>query len=170
MDIRTFWEALVKESAKWSGDYRHTGGKVKALTPWDVLDTYGGGKGGKGAAGKTATDVSYEDVVTSPLAAKSLLNRALTDALGRSATPAEVDQFTKTLNAKQKASPRKTVTTTTQDASGGRTSHSTTSGGFSDTEAAQMALDDAQQNPEYGPFQAVGTYFPAFMQALKSPV
>lgn len=169
-----WWQQVIDYTAKFTA-------VGKRLTPWQVVElmaaTGASGSGGSGGSGggdgaftgrRTATSTSVD--LTDPATAKALVNRTLSQILGRNANDDEVAAFRSAINSAEQASP--TVTnTTTEYADGVATSQSsTTSGGLTDAGRQQMVMDDAMQKPEYGAYQAASTYFNAMTQAIQSPV
>ena len=166
---RTAFEAAIG----WSGDFNAANGllgpkRVSAyditryvkMVPPEVRTTGGPGGGGGG----TSRSVSYD--ISNPQTAKAIINQALSNQIGRKATDDEVAAFTKALNAQEKANP--TIMKTTFDGSG--SSESTQSGGFDMNSKQQFAVDEAQDDPAYSPYQKATTYFDAFVKAIQSPV
>lgn len=94
------WEQALDESIMIAD-------KAKA----QAAASYGGGGGGGGGATTTYKQIQYNQ--TSVAQARSLLIGVLTEALGRYPTDEEVQEFLDIVNKREKKSPSKTVTTTT---------------------------------------------------------
>lgn len=155
------WMNSVNESVKYFG-------AGKQVSPWDVLDI---NAGSNADALKKRGQVNKDGSITSTNSSINLSDRAsvealssqvLQQALGRDPTQAEINTYYNTIRGQEKAHP--TVTTSTTSASG-QTS-STTSGGFTQTDAAQMLQDRLKNDPEHAKYQAGTTYFQAAMGAL----
>jgi hypothetical protein len=140
----------------------------KKVTPWGLMKLYASGGDAAGRAqSKTTTNVHYS--VTDALTAEQLAHAALSERLGRNATPEEVSQFKAALNAAEKKSP--TVTTTTTDAQGNTTS--TTKEGMSSATAINAFTSDwaMEHNPaEAAAYQTAGQLMPWFFEALGAGV
>lgn len=167
-ELESIWQALAIRSAKM-----YSRG-VKA-TPWELLERYGTDPlGNKKALGPvTTTSISKNVNLSSPRDANTLVDAALSDRLGRSATKAEKKAFLAALNKAEKKEPTTTKTTTTTTGSGtenvSSTSNTESSGGVNATSFAQeYAL--GHNKDEAGQYQALATYMPAFFQALGAPV
>lgn len=187
---KTFWNALVDNAQS-----QQANGNTY-MSPWDVLNSLtfgqnsagynaldpslikaangnmsgykttrsrrGGGGGGGGPFSQTQTSVNLTDATT----AHGLADQALSQFLGRAATPAETENFKKLLNTDESKHP--TTTTTTGVSSGSSsTSSSKTTGG---TSSSQDAIDFAKSRPDYAEYQYATTFGDAFNQALGSPV
>lgn len=76
----------------------------------------GGGESGDGGGTSTTTSTSIS--LTSRAGAWQVLISALTNELGREPTDAEISRFSKSLNAKERADPSVSTSTTTYDAEG----------------------------------------------------
>lgn len=101
---RSYWGALVTASIN------------KGVTPWDISKQQGGkgpgpsgtdpkGSGPSGGSGAYTGPTSRVDL-TNEFDAEALLNDALGNYLGRSATPKELANFKKLLNKTEAANPR----------------------------------------------------------------
>ena len=159
------WAGLVTMSSKYT-DARNQG-----VSPWDVLAMYAPTNPKRGArVDGSYTTTSSEVNLTDPETAKAIINRALTDTLGREATPSESKLFRTALAAKEKDNPN--TRTTTQTIKGGLVtgSTSTAGGGVSADAMQQMAQDQGKGSSEYGAHQAATTYYNAMVQALGSTV
>jgi hypothetical protein len=112
----------------------------------------------------TSTSTSVYDLA--PEDAKAMLESTLQQTLGRAPSEAEVSDFMNAVNTAAKANPNVTKATETTDASGNTVEHSSSTPGFDQTAAEQMAVDRSMRMPDYASFQAVSTYFPALMSLL----
>lgn len=138
---------------KWDGD-------LNSL----AADHFSGGSSLAGTHTSTSTDrdiMSAED-------ARGLVRGLLQQELGRDPTQAEYEDFVSALQAAQRQNPVTTKTTTTTDENGlVVNSNSTKSGGI---DAQNFLTNKIQETPGWGEWQAIGTYAPAMMAALDSPV
>ena len=170
------WQEVVEEGANFTA-------AGKKADPWQVArilagtDNDPGNPGGgrtragreRGFTGARSTTSQAVDL-TDPETARALVRNVLTQQYGRDATSEEVQSFTSTLNAAERANPLNT-TTTTQFVDGEATGQSsTTSGGLTAAAKQQTVTDQAQALPEYGAYQAASFYFPLLSQALSAPV
>lgn len=140
------------------------------------------GAGGAGGTGspyanqtRTETNTSKSVDIWSPMDAKGLARATLQRELGRDPTQAEFEDFVAALQAKQRANPAvtRTTNTTKYDKYGSpvnTNSSSTTTGGLTAQGIDEFATEQAQANPGWAEWQAVGTYFPAVMQMLGAGV
>jgi hypothetical protein len=103
--------------------------------------------------------------------ARGLARATLRRELDRDPTEAEFEDFVSSLQAFTKDNPRTAVTRTTTDADGKVISEKTTNrGGVSEAGVSEFLQDKAEEQPGYAEWQAMGTFFPALMQALGSAV
>lgn len=134
------------------------------LNPIDLLPTVLGqaaqdraaSAGGGGGGG---TSRSTQIRLTDPQGARALIDQALTQYLGRTATAKEQKAFLKALNVQEARNP--TVTTVSR---GGGGTTAVTTGGFNPSTFAQEYAQGMEGSAE---FQAATTYLDAFIQALK---
>lgn len=110
------------------------------------------GGGSSTTTQRTVTKLSASD-------AKTVVNNAYQQALGRDATADELATLAIDLNKQAAANPSVSTTTT-----GGGSSSTNTTTGFN---SAQAALDAAKLNPEYEVYQQATTYFDAMQSALR---
>jgi hypothetical protein len=122
----------------------------------------------QGDVARTTTSTSKQFAVTDRASARSILNRATSDLLGRAATGAEERAFFTALHAEEEDDPTVTTTTSTTDPDGN--TDSTTRTDFSDVDPQEEAFDYAQADPGYGAYQAAATYFPLLMDAVSAVV
>lgn len=175
------WQEVVQEGANFTA-------AGKKADPWAVARILAGTDndpgnpgGGRTRAGRergftgsrTATSTNSQVDLTDPETAKALVNSTLSKFLGRNASDEEINAFTATLNAAERANPAQAVTTTTDTfddgVQTGSTSSTTTSGGLSAAGKAQTVEDSAMALPDYGAYQAATTYMNAFMNAIQAP-
>lgn len=130
--------------------------------PGRTSSSSGGGGGGGGPSTTTVRTVN----ITSPDAAKRLVNQAMTSYLGREATKDELDAFTRALNVKEEANP--TIQTITSTPSGSvMQQDQRVEGGF---DQAQFTADYAQSRPDYAEYRAATDLMGAFMSIIDGPV
>lgn len=152
---------LSAEGIKWNG-------KLSSLNLNAIFNLANQSKDSL-AGTRTATSVSRDFL--NPEDAKSLVRGTLQQELGRDPTQSEFQDFLAAIHQAEAANPNKTTTTTTTDATGRIVSqNSTTQQGINSAGLGEMALEKAQQQPGWAEWQAMGTYFPALMQALGSAV
>lgn len=116
---------------------------------------------------RTEKFTSYSRDIFSASQARGLIREVLQKELGRDPTEEEFQDFKDALQTEQQQNPTRTVQSTVYR-DGDPVSQSTTSTGGIDP--AQFALEQAQANPSWAEWQAVGTYFPAAMNALGAGV
>lgn len=160
-DIAKTWADYVQQSAN-----NFSAGV--SVSPMDLIDkdvkTKGVGASQAGTKTTTTRDVS----LTSAPDADAIFNSAAKSLLGRAPTQAEYAQFQASLNEAERNSPVVATTTSTTDDEGNVVSQSrTSSGGIGSGGAQMMAQKQAQQNPEYGAYQAATTYWDAAMQMIQ---
>jgi len=160
-DLADTWANYVQQSANY-----YSAGAT--LTPDDILNkdvaTHGAGASLAGTRTSKTTDIQ----LTSQADSNAIFNSAAKALLGRAPTQAEYARFQSTLNAQERANPVNATTTSTTDAEGNVVSQSrTSSGGIGAGGAQLLAQQAAQQNPEYGAYQAATTYWNAAMQAIQ---
>lgn len=116
-----------------------------------------------------------------PIDARGLVRETLQQQLGRDPTQAEYEDFLAALNAAERANPAIKKTTVVDrfeiDPQTGepyvedRTSRSRmVSSPMTETGFRQLLYEKAQQHPDWAEWQAVGTYFPALLEALGATV
>jgi hypothetical protein len=113
---------------------------------------------------KTTTQRSVSEITEGE--AWSSLQQTLSAMLGRDPSDEEVRQFTYKMNGLAAQNPAISKTITKYKDGEAVSSSTHTSGGFSAGDVAQSAYEKAQDNPEYGEYQAATTYFNAAMSAL----
>ena len=121
----------------------------------------GGGSGSGGAFSNVNRVISLTDEGT----ARQVLNRALTQYLGREASDMENKMFLKALNVQEKQNPTTTTTKGYTDGSRNTTQSQTVEGGFSRDD---FATRFARSQEGYAEYQAATTYLDAFINALES--
>jgi len=167
-DLEKIWAAYVSKAANY---HKASDGK-NIMTPLDIMemeaDPANGFTSGRDKDGnKTQTSTQTNFRLFSEGEAKGLMRSTLRDAIGRDPSKAEVAEFMDTLNAAARARPSVSKSVVTQDKDGNTTTRNEdVSTGFTNDDAAGLALDRAEDHPEYGAFQASTTYMDALMSAL----
>lgn len=156
-DFFKAWSSYATQAASYNA-------AGKMLSPWDVLSMDGQGRQNNQPTTTTTTDTSYN--ISNYQDTHALFMQAAQSLLGRAPTVAETKAFQSQLNAYQRANPTKTTRTTTTDAQGNSTSTTSSSGGTTAAGMQDLAQQQAQQNPEYGSYQAATTYFNALLGAI----
>lgn len=164
--LLSVWGALVDRAAMTYGMSEG----ARKVTPWDVLDMY------KSEAQANGTFTNYqggtESVVRRSVAeitegqAWDSLRTTVSQMLGRDPSDQELRDYTYRMNqlAAQNPEISKTIA---KYKNGEVVSESTsTTGGFTGSDMAQEAYEDAQSNPEYAEYQSATTYFNATLSAL----
>lgn len=133
-----------------------------------------------GAAAKRAPELDLSGKFTStsrsvdiysPDDARGLIRATLRRELDRDPTEQEFEEFVSTLQSAQRSHPAVTTTTQTTDKQGRVTNtNSVTRGGLGASGIQEIAQREAESNPGWAEWQAVGTYFPAILDALGSAV
>ena len=146
---KTYWENLVKLTSSYTAA---TGDKT--LSPWDmgakVVAQSQGSRGSGGAGGGPSVSFYETEQVnlSNPSTARSVMDSAIGQYLGRSPNKKEYNNFLATLNGFEEDSP--TVTKGVTRNSGGSTSTSTTEqstkGGVDTT---QVAKEFAMRDEDY---------------------
>lgn len=165
MQLETAWENMVDLAAR----YQEVG---KDVSPWDVIDLYGGTNilTGKPTKPTVSTVVQRQATLSDPEEAQRVLNDALSNQLGRRATPQEMDDFTAALNSAQRANPVVNTQTTSTDAKGNTVIDSTATGGVDIAGFTDKYGRTGDHEAEYGHYQAATTYMNALFNAIQSPV
>lgn len=176
------WERAINISAN---SYAY-GGESNAITPVDAFGLViqnmqgsggrggrgGGGGGGGGYSGPVTTVQTTKSVnLTNPTEARTLVNKALSDYLGREATGREQQNFLKALNFQERRNPsvtRQRSTTTPQGVAMNTVESEVMSqGGFNPSTFAQ---EYAQGQEGAAEFQAATNLLDTFIGALKARV
>ncbi len=143
------------------------------VTPWDAMKSFVDGaiKDGSAPSVSSGMHVGYRDVqttLTNRTQAKALVDNALSNYLGRSATEEETQQFLAALNSQEKSSPQVTEGSRSYNAKGASTGTSaTTQGGIDPAEFAKEWAMSREGSAEHA---AATTYLDAFMQTLGADV
>lgn len=164
--LRDNWEALVGEAANFAA-------VGKQVSPHEAAKLVALGRPGPGAGGipdGTRTSTSTQVDLTDPQTARALVNEVLASQLGREATPDEVAEFTRVLNAAERANPVSTSTTTQYEDGAAASQSSVTSGGLGAAGAQQLLVDQARATPNYAEYQAASTFMNLLMGAVQAPV
>lgn len=156
-DLGNLWASYAGQAAAYNEQGRN-------LTLWDVLAM--DAKNHQTAKPVTTTHTDVSTNVSNYQDTHALFMSAAQSLLGRAPTAAETKSFQKTLNAYQQANPTKTTQTSTTDAMGNTSSTTSTSGGTTQAGLTDLAQQAAQQNPDYGAYQAATTYFNALLGAI----
>jgi len=163
--LENAWENMVELAAR----YQSVG---KDLTPYDMIDLYGGTDITTGKSNKpTVSTVAQRQVsLSDPEEARRILNDALSNQLGRRATQEEMDDFQAALNDAQRANPVLQQSTTNTDGKGNTTVSSTASGGLDVGGFTDEYARSGDHEKEYARYQAATTYTNALLQAIQAPV
>lgn len=164
-DVVNLWKSMVARAS----DALMASGGTNKMTPWDALSLYGqeNAAAGIGPGGShTTTNVSRSVSNIDQGEAWNALQGTLSQMLGRDPTDNELRDFVHRMNHLAVRNPSVTHSTTTTDAKGNTTSSSHTTPGFTAADMAQSAYYQAQQEPDYGAYQAGSTYFNAALSAL----
>lgn len=126
------------------------------------------GKLAKGVGGSGGVSVSFQKSVrlTDPGSARKLVDTALGQYLGRSATSEEQKQFLKALNVQEQDAPTMTKSTTNTSGRSSSTS-SVTTGGF---DPSVFAEEYAQGQEGAGEFKAATSLLDTFINAIGAKV
>jgi len=173
LDVNTFddmmgaWQMLVTRASR---AFVLSKGK-REVTPWDILSSVKKENVESGVLDKdgnivqTQVQKSVNDV--SDADAWSTLRTAMTAMLGRKPSDQEVRDFASRANAMAAKDPSVTKTTSVTNADTGHTETSShTSGGFTDADATQMAVEDLEDTDEFAQVQSATTYMNALLGAL----
>ena len=156
------WTGLVGTAQQYNANGQN-------LTPWDVLaKDVSATSGGPPTGAHTATRTTSQVNLTIRVDAQAIFYQSAQQLLGRAPTDSEVASFQGFLNAKERANPITATVNTSYDATGQVIGSDTTksSGGVSANAANMLAMQKAQQSPEYGAYQAATTYMNALKQAI----
>lgn len=164
-DLEQVWSSMVDKAA----DHAAAG---KDVTPFDMIGLYAGTdiRTGRSTTPTASTVVQRQVSLTDPDQARALLDSALSNQLGRRATPVELDDFQAALNSAQRAQPSITTTTSTPDAQGNTSVDSTTQQGVDVNSFADKYGRTGSHSAEYGHYQAATTYANALFKAIAAPV
>lgn len=120
-------------------------------------------KTGKRTTTKTSTNLQ----LSSQLDATALMDAAAKSLLGRGATPEESKRLLAAVNQLERANVEKTTMTQSTDMYGEVIDQSSeTTGGVSAGAREQVAVQQAEANPEYGAYQAATTYMGSLMDMV----
>jgi hypothetical protein len=172
-EAKKLWGDLIQEAVD-------SYGAGKKLSPFDIFSMLGADANrvwaaieAKDAESKKPYTETNVNSVTHEVTAAEAERTALSvyqSGLGRAPKKGELARVRRTLRAFAAAHPSVSTSKTFVDP-GKRFSKTTTSstGGYNETDAAMGVLDDVQETDEWGSYQAVATYMPAFMSALNAP-
>lgn len=164
-DVAKLWTSVVSTAAQ---AYSVTNKKV---TPWGLIALRGKYLVNGRPADKVTTTTNIDEM--DPAQARLMFEQTAQQALGRSPTKAEVDDFIAKAQTIAKQNPSVTTTTTKMNIDGTAGSSTSFSKGGADVVSAKAqvaAMDQAKQSEEYAAYQAAGNYFPMLFEALRSPV
>lgn len=162
--IEAAWDDLVDKTAK-----RRQANPDSKLTPYDMIDLYGGQAALDGQNNPTTTSViTTQNQLSTPDQARGMLQQMMTSALGRAPTGREADDFQAALNDAQRANPMISTTVTNTDASGNsKTTQKAPTGGLdANAFANSYQTDKVQQSAEYAHYQAATTYYNQLLQTI----
>lgn len=122
-------------------------------------------------ANKTVTEKTTTRDIYSPADAEALARAVVEQELGRVPTEEEYADFVSALNAVQQENPHVTRTRTHYDKHGRvETTNTRSRGGMSSSAVQAFATEWAEDQPGAAEWQAIGTYYPALLQALGAVV
>lgn len=165
----TAWQWAVGRA----GDYAMAG---RDMDPQDVMELLAAGspdaakqREANMRRGETVTQKQRSISLTDPVQARSMIEQAFQQSMGRDPTDAEYRTLLNSLHSAQRSNPVVTQQTTKFDNQGNPLpdQSSITSGGV---DAGAFVAQAAQDNPEAAEFQAATGLFPALMRALSSPL
>ena len=179
--LEPWWKQMVVASEQFLKVHKN-------VSPFDAPALMGSKAAGDAlaqtAAQKAASSGAYSKDSTSsevdsinPGDAQTILNKSLSEHLGRAATPEEIQDFLSRANALAKADP--TVTTKTTDYSaadpvtGMRTQNDrnvSKTGGYGSAGDLAAEANKSANTPEAGAYEAAAFYAPMLFKALASPV
>lgn len=143
--------------------YRQTGGYGLDMQKRAASDAAGGG--GSGGISRSTSRTESVDL-TNPLSARSLADQALAKYLGRGATPAEFEMFTKALNAAERKSPNVSMTTSVTSRGAGGASSRTKSMSRGGVDKGRFAEEWAMSQEGAAEYAAATTVLDSFMKIL----
>lgn len=120
-----------------------------SMNPNDWMAAYKAGGGGVDTAAPAGPQTNINIRTYTPDTIRSVADQIYTTQLGRRVTDADLAKITAALNAKEKASPTKTIST--PNAAGTVTTTATTGG----VDENALITQQAQQMPEYGRMQNI---------------
>jgi len=171
-DYSSIWMSYVKQLASYNAPQANWGTKMTVgdLIMSDLRKREQADPGltelmqtGK----RTTTKTSTNTALSTNLDASALMDAAARALLGRRASEEESKKLLDAVNALEKANPEVTTTTQETDMYGEILNQSSqTTGGISSGAREQLAKEQAEQNPEYGAYQAATTYMGSFMDMV----
>jgi len=171
-EMRQVWEAMVTRS---SMIYGMSKGK-RDVTPWDVLEMYKNERKGSGFFGGQGEEQGFTGVKTqthrdvtkiSEGDAWSALRSTVSGLLGRDPTDQEVRDFTYRMNSLAAENPSITKSSTRYKNGEAKSSRTrVVEPGMTANDMARAAYDDAQEDPDYGAYQAASTYMNLLLSEL----
>lgn len=178
------WKAKLWNKAVGAASYALTY-EGRRVSPLDILPSvvadeagassgggggYGGGGGGGGGGPTTSISTTTSVNLTDPSTARGLVDRALSQYLGREATGKEQQAFLRALNAQEQMNPTVTRQTSVSQVAGDTVSQTQSvmsQGGFN---PSVFAEEYAQGQEGAAEFQAATGLLDAFIGALKARV
>lgn len=150
-EIDNAWKAIVDKAAQY-----YNGANKKKMSPFDVLDMYSQEAAKAGAGSSSSTTYITQ---SSPADIQARYQAIGQQMIGQNPDASEAPVGA--VNAAEAANP----SVVTQDQATGT---QTTSGGLDQGAIDKILTDRAKQNPNYGAYQAVATYYPA-LKAILGP-
>lgn len=166
-DMMGAWQMMVTRASR---AFTLSKGKHE-VDPWDILSSVkkenidAGVLDKNGNVVQTSVQKSVNDV--SDADAWATLRTSMTAMLGRKPSDQEVRDFASRANAMAANNPSVTTTTsTTNSETGHTTTDSNTKGGFTSSDAQQMAVNDLENTDEFAQVQSATTYMNALLGAM----
>lgn len=172
--LEVWQKAVQRASEMWTATLG--GKKGKPTTPWQEIEkaardrraglsnslSGAGPKGPRTTKTRSISELSDGD-------AWSVINRTVTELLGRAASSSEVQEFAHRANRIAANNPTTTTTTTKYDAEGNPISErSRTKQGAGAGDYELAARNQANSDPEAGAYQAAAIYYPKLLETLGS--
>lgn len=154
--------------------------RLNGLDPDKIGDSEDYGKAAESATPKAQKSVATSVYDLTPEDARLTLEQAVQQKLGRAPTEEEMEDFISAAQTRARNNP----TTITQEFAPGQvleggnvetqyeggelvgSTRTTTQAGFDANQLGSMALDRAEEAPDYASYQAVSRFFPALVNAL----
>ena len=181
--VRSAWTQVVQDSARLAGQGTYVsplqllGQKVDGTWRKSVIDfakenPVGATSGGPSTSTASETSTNTNVDLTNRSEAQRILDQALSQYLGRKATPEEIRRFRNKLNSEEEENPNVTtsdVTRTVNSDGQGNTKSKSKSSNTSEggVDPAQTAINFARRQEGAGEYQAATTYLDAFKAALQ---
>lgn len=164
-DMTAVWQKMVTRASQI---YSLSAGEKK-VSPWDALDMY------KSEAEKSGTlqALNRSEVRTATSVNEltegqswSVLRQTLSSMLGRDPSDQELRDYTYRMNSLAAKNPSISRTVTKYKDGEAVSSNTHSSGGFTESDAAEAAYMQAQNDPDYAEYQSATTYYNALQSAL----